>query len=141
MSRNVMDRLAEACPPHLSPDAPADPAPAVRAEMFRLMAGVAARSSAGRGIAYFDMGQVTDRAGRSGIGIGILQTAAPYVPGEFGLLVFDQGTGALVSEEQAHCKLPVTLRTVAADCAPQGYTQLLQIKAVPSLPHLPAGRG
>ncbi|HEV2371344.1 MAG TPA: hypothetical protein VGS19_04165 [Streptosporangiaceae bacterium] len=108
--------------------------PDVRASMLRLMATAMARPSAQ--VSYLDLGAVTDRAGRQGVAIASLSRPVS-APGALVVYVFDRHTGALVGQEDAHCRALVTAWTATRDCSPGDYVEYLQIKAVHTVPHLP----
>lgn len=120
--------------------------PAARAGMLRLMAGIVAKPP--RHTDFVDIGAVTDRAGQPGIAIGEVEPGVqgqrsfgrPGDPSYLTVDIFDPATGALLGEEPAACSGPVTVltvHTVNEICAPDSYTQYLQIKAVPSVPPAP----
>ena len=109
--------------------------PAVRASLLQVLADSAAQ---GLSNAHFiDMGTATDRTGQAGVAIGY---QAPDTSGPLGdqshleVLVFSPRTGALLGDEDAYCRQPADISPAAGDCAPEAYDQVLQVKAVPSIP-------
>jgi hypothetical protein len=122
--------------------------PAVRAAILRVLAGAAA--SPGAHQAFYDLGSVTDRAGHKAVAIAYekqenqapAQGAASGPPANFMesslmVLVFDPGTGALLGQEYAYCNAPVEARLATGSCFATSYDQLLEIKAVQSIPATP----
>jgi hypothetical protein len=53
------------------------------------------------------------------------------------VLVFDPGTGALLGLEYAYCNAPVEAHLATGSCFGTSYNQILEIKAVPSIPATP----
>jgi hypothetical protein len=53
------------------------------------------------------------------------------------VLVFDPGTGALLGLEYAYCNAPVEAHLATGSCFGTSYDQILEIKAVPSIPATP----
>lgn len=58
---------------------------------------------------------------------------------ELWVLVFDPSTGAFVGEEFAYCSPPVSDHLATGKCTAASYAQLLQLKAVASVPPPPPG--
>jgi hypothetical protein len=109
---------------------------AVRASMLRVLADSAAQ---GLPNAHFvDMGTVNDRAGHVGVAIGY-EAPVGGSPGSTDLqvLVFDPATGALLGNEYASCNGPSTAYPTNANCTPESYEQILQVKAVQKIPAPP----
>jgi hypothetical protein len=112
--------------------------PMVRASLLRVLADSAAQ---GLPNAHFiDMGTVTDRAGHVGVAIGYESPDSSGPPGtqsHLEVLVFDPVTGALLGDEDAYCKGPASNYPAAGSCTPEGYDQILQVKAVQTIPPRP----
>ena len=53
------------------------------------------------------------------------------------VLVFDPDTGALLGEEYAYCNAPVGAHLATGKCFATSYDQILQVKAVQSIPATP----
>jgi hypothetical protein len=111
--------------------------PAVRASLLRVLADSAARGLAN---AHFvDMGTVTDRAGHAGVAIGYEspESGPPGTQTSLQVLVFDPATGALLGQEYADCTGPTSSYPAAGSCTPTSYDQILQVKAVQTIPAPP----
>jgi hypothetical protein len=111
--------------------------PAVRAGLLRVLADAAAR---GLPNAHFiDMGTVADRAGHAGVAIGYASpdSGPPDTQSHLEVLVFDPATGALLGDEDAYCKGLASGYPAAGSCTPEGYDQILQVKAVQQIPAAP----
>jgi hypothetical protein len=112
--------------------------PAVRASLLRVLADSAAQ---GRANAHFiDMGTVTDRAGHAGVAIGYQApdiSGPPDTRSHLEVLVFDPATGALLGDEDAYCTNRAGSYPAAGSCTPEGYDQVLQVKAVQAIPAAP----
>ncbi len=111
--------------------------PAVHAALLRVLANSAAQNLPDAH--FYDMGTVKDRAGHVGVAIGYA-TPGGDVPGtgsELQVLVFDRATGALLGREWASCKGPASAYPAAGSCAPENYDQILQVKAVQTIPAPP----
>jgi hypothetical protein len=106
---------------------------------------------------FFDLGTVADRAGHRGVALAEEISAVTSVrlgPGgrqiehlvpanapSLDVLIFDPRTGALLGWESGSCRAPVRDLTGANRlCYADGYSQYLEIKAVPALPPLSALR-
>jgi hypothetical protein len=63
----------------------------------------------------------------------------PSGPPELWVLVFNPNTGAFVGEEFAYCSGPVNGHLATGKCTAESYAQLLELKAVASVPPAPAG--
>jgi hypothetical protein len=112
--------------------------PAVRAALLRVLADSAAQGLANAN--FIDMGSVTDRAGHAGVAIGYRApdtSGAPGTQSHLQVLVFDSATGAMLGDEDAYCKGPADAYPAAGTCTPEGYDQILQVKAVPKIPAAP----
>jgi hypothetical protein len=110
--------------------------PAVRASMLRVLADSAARNLPN---AHFvGMGTVKDRAGHVGVAIGYEAPGNdPLGATDLQVLVFDPATGALLGNEYASCNGPSTAYPTDANCTPESYDQILQVKAVQKIPAPP----
>jgi hypothetical protein len=63
--------------------------------------------------------------------------AASFMESSLEVLVFDPGTGALLGLEYAYCNAPVEAHLATGSCFGTSYDQILEIKAVPSIPATP----
>ncbi|HEY6792050.1 MAG TPA: hypothetical protein VI365_32525, partial [Trebonia sp.] len=63
--------------------------------------------------------------------------AASFMESSLVVLVFDPDTGALLGVEYAYCNAPVEAHLATGSCFGTSYDQILQIKAVPSIPATP----
>jgi hypothetical protein len=63
----------------------------------------------------------------------------PSGPPELWVLAFDPSTGAFLGEEFAYCSPPVSGHLATGKCTAESYAQLLQLKAVASVPPAPPG--
>jgi hypothetical protein len=112
--------------------------PAVRASLLRVLADSAAQGLANAH--FINMGTVTDRAGHAGVAIGYEIPDRGGVPGtqtRLEVLVFDPATGALLGLEWAYCTAPASSYPAAGSCTPSFYDQILQVKAVQTIPAPP----
>jgi hypothetical protein len=117
---------------------------AARAALLRVLADAAA--SPGPHQAFFSLGSATDRAGHKAVALGFeyQRYAAsgdmvPSGPPELWVLAFDPSTGAFLGEEFAYCSPPVSGHLATGKCTAESYAQLLQLKAVASVPPAPPG--
>jgi hypothetical protein len=111
--------------------------PAVRASLLRVLADSAAQDLPNGH--FIDMGTVKDRAGHAGVAIGY-QTPDSGPPGtqsHLEVLVLDPATGALLGDEDAYCTGPSSSYPAAGSCTPEGYDQILQVRAVQKIPAPP----
>jgi hypothetical protein len=53
------------------------------------------------------------------------------------VLVFDPDTGALLGVEYAYCNAPVEAHLATGKCFGTSYDQILEVKAIPSIPATP----
>jgi hypothetical protein len=111
--------------------------PAVRASLLRVLADSAAQGLANAH--FIDMGTVTDRVGHAGVAIGYESPneGPPGMQTWLQVLVFDPATGALLGTEDAYCKGPASSYPAAGSCTPDDYNQILQVKAVRTIPAPP----
>jgi hypothetical protein len=84
-------------------------------------------------------GGPTSRVASGTSGQAPARGTSPLQPPELWVLVFDPNTGALLGEEFAYCSGSVTGQLAAGRCTPESYAQLLEIKAVASVPPPPPG--
>jgi hypothetical protein len=63
----------------------------------------------------------------------------PSGPPELWVLAFDPSTGAFLGEEFAYCSGPVSDHLATGKCTAESYVQLLELKAVASVPPAPPG--
>jgi hypothetical protein len=118
--------------------------PAVRATILRLMSGVVAKPPANT--SFIDLGAVTGPTGRRGIAIGDVHPeyqgergyGKPGAPSSLTVDIYDPTTGALIGTEFTSCRGPVTAQNANAICAPDSYSQYLQVKAAGSVPPAPS---
>jgi hypothetical protein len=109
---------------------------AARAALLRVLADAAGAS--GPQARFIDMGTVTDRAGHTAIAVGYETPAGAPEPVSLQVLVFDPATGVLLGDEYAYCKGQVGSQPADGSCFPTSYAQLLEVKAVSSIPATPA---
>jgi hypothetical protein len=112
---------------------------ASRAALLRVLADTAGTS--GPQARFIDMGTVTDRAGHTAIAVGYETSPAPGSPIEevsLQVLVFDPATGVLLGHEYAYCNGQLGSQPADGSCFPTSYAQLLEVKAVSSIPATPA---
>lgn len=109
---------------------------AARAALLRVLADAAGAS--GPHARFIDMGTVTDRAGHTAVAVGYETPAGAPEPVSLEVLVFDPATGVLLGEEYAYCRGQVGSQPTDGSCFPASYDQLLEVKAVSSIPATPA---
>jgi hypothetical protein len=74
---------------------------------------------------------VTTQGGQGG------SLPSSFMESSLEVLVFDPDTGALLGLEYAYCNAPVEAHLATGSCFGTSYNQILQIKAIPSIPATP----
>jgi hypothetical protein len=110
------------------------------AEVVTCGGPAAASSPASGGTSKGGTSSVTT-SGSSGRTPGAAPSGAmvPDGPPELWVLVFNPGTGAFLGAEFAYCSGPVSDHLATGKCTAESYAQLLQLKAVASVPPPPPG--